>query len=141
MQNRLGYRTKSKKQKWMTDEILLLMDERRKHKDKADNNMYKEIQRLIRSKIRIAKNEWLKRECSEIEQLQNQHDNFNLHEKLDESAGMYKKMRSTVTVNNNNQIVLDSKEKNNVWERYIEALFDDDRPPAGTNNSHRSIDH
>ncbi|KAL3275288.1 hypothetical protein HHI36_020056 [Cryptolaemus montrouzieri] len=44
-------------------------------------------------------------------------------------------MRTTVTVNNNNQIVLDSKEKNNVWEKYIKELFDDDRPPADVNIS------
>lgn len=135
MRNRLGYKARNKKQKWMTDEILLLMDERRKHKNKIDSNMYKDIQRLIRSKIRIAKNEWLKRECSQIEQLQNQHDDFNLHKKLKETAGIYKKMRPTITVNSNNQIVLDRKEKNDVWEKYIEVLFDDDRPPAGINNS------
>ncbi|XP_030759769.1 uncharacterized protein LOC115885121 [Sitophilus oryzae] len=134
MQNKLGYEAKNKKQRWMTDEILLLMDERRKYKNKTDG-MYKDIQRLIRTKIRIAKNKWLKRECSELEQLQNQHDNFNLHKKLKETAGIYKKMRSTVTVNNNNQIVFESIEKNNVWEKYIEKLFDDERPSADINNS------
>ncbi|KAK4883449.1 hypothetical protein RN001_006768 [Aquatica leii] len=60
MQNKLGYKTKNKKQKWMTDEIVLLMDERRKYKNETDGNTYKDIQRLIRSKIRIAKNECLK---------------------------------------------------------------------------------
>lgn len=118
----------------MTDEILLLMNERRKHKNKTDSNIYEDIQRLIRSKIRIAKNEWLHRKCSEIEQLQNQHADFKLHKKLKESAGIYKKIRPTITVNNNNQIVLETKEKINVWEKYIEELFDDDRPPAGINH-------
>lgn len=118
----------------MTDEILLLMDERRKHKNEADDNMYRHIQRLIRSKIRVAKNEWLKRECAEIEQLQNRHDNLNLHKKLKETAGIYRKMRPIITVNQNNQIVIDNKEKSYVWEKYIESLFDDDRPPTEINN-------
>ncbi|XP_045482912.1 uncharacterized protein LOC123686691 [Harmonia axyridis] len=135
MQSRLGYEVKNKKQKWMTDEILYSMDERRKHKNKNDNNMYRDIQRLIRSKIRIAKNEWLKSECKEIERIRNQHDNFNLHKKLEETAGIYRKARTTVTDNKNNQIVLESKEKTNVWEEYIKELFEDDRPPVGSNIS------
>lgn len=70
-----------------------------------------------------------------IERIRNQHDNFNLHKKLKETAGIYRKARTTVTVNKNNQIVLESKEKTNVWEEYIKELFDDDRPPVGSNIS------
>jgi len=114
MRNRLGYKLNNKKQRWMTDEILLLMDERRKHKNEADGSRYRNIQRLIRSKIRIAKNVWLKRECAEIEQLQNRHDDLNLHKKLKETAGIYRKMRPITTVNQNNQIVIDNEEKNYV---------------------------
>lgn len=43
MQNRLGYRIKNQKPKWMTDEILWLMDELRKDKNKTDM-MYKNSQ-------------------------------------------------------------------------------------------------
>lgn len=63
-----GYRSNNKKQKWITHEILLLMDERRKAKNNKDK--YSDLQRQIRSKIRIAKIEWLKKVCREIEQLQ-----------------------------------------------------------------------
>lgn len=128
MKNSLGYEQKNKKQKWMTNEILSLMDERRKHKNYADDTVYKNIQRQIRAKIRIAKNEWLKHECTEIERLQNQHDDRNLHKKLKETAGIYRKWRPTVVVNRDNQIVLDDKEKTNIWEKYIKELFNDDRP-------------
>lgn len=41
-------------------------------------------------------------------------------------------MRPTVTINKNNQKVLDRKENNHVWEEYMEELFDDDRPPLKT---------
>jgi len=92
------------------------------------------LSQCIRSKIRIAKNAWLKRECAEIEQLQNRHDDLNLHKKLKETAGIYRKMRPITTVNQNNQIVIDNEEKNYVWETYIENLFDDDRPPIEINN-------
>lgn len=135
MEDKLGYKTRNKKQKWMTDEILLLMDERRKYKNEAQGNKYKIIQTLIRSKIRIAKNEWLKRECAEMEQLQNQHDDFNLHKKLKETAGIYRKTQTNITTNNNNQLVLESREKIDVWEKYIEKLFYDERPPIEKTNA------
>ena len=63
----------------MTDEILSLIDERRKHKNNSNN--YINIQRQIRSKTMLAKNEWLKRKCAEIEQMQNKHDEF-MHKKI-----------------------------------------------------------
>ncbi|XP_030747721.1 craniofacial development protein 2-like [Sitophilus oryzae] len=113
----LGYRSNNKKQKWITNEILLLMDERRKAKNNKDK--YRDLQRQIRSKIRIAKNEWLKKECREIEQLQHKHDDFNLHKKLKETAGVF---------NENNQIVLNDNEKRQIWEEYVEKLFSDNRP-------------
>lgn len=52
MKKNLGYKPKNKKQKWMTKEILLLMDERRKHKNDLDGSMYKTIHRQIKTKIR-----------------------------------------------------------------------------------------
>lgn len=51
MWTRLGYKARSKKQKWMTDEIMLLMDERPKYKNVTDDSMHRNIQRLIRTKI------------------------------------------------------------------------------------------
>jgi len=32
--------------------------------------------------MRTAKNEWLKQQCEELEQLQRIHDDFNLHRKI-----------------------------------------------------------
>lgn len=40
MQDRLEYKAIEKRQKWMTNEILLLMDERRKKKDETDIQTY-----------------------------------------------------------------------------------------------------
>lgn len=43
IQNRLGYKTRNKRQKLMTDEILLLMDERRS--EQIDRNRRQHVQR------------------------------------------------------------------------------------------------
>lgn len=68
------------KQPWMTTNILTLMDERRLHKN-LNCEKYNHLNRLIRFKIKLAKNKWLVRECIEIERLQSIHDDFNVHKK------------------------------------------------------------
>lgn len=68
------------KQRWMTDKILLLMDNRRIMKGKNEQR-YKQIQKEIKKEIRIAKEDFYKRKCEEIEQLQAKHDIFNVHKK------------------------------------------------------------
>ncbi|XP_060527005.1 craniofacial development protein 2-like [Cylas formicarius] len=50
----IGYVQASKKQQWMTDKILKLMNERRKYKT-TDINRYRELNRAVRSECRKAK--------------------------------------------------------------------------------------
>ena len=53
---------------WMTDEILMLMGERKNLKN-TDRQEYKKIQKVIKYKCRQAREEWIKEECTEIENL------------------------------------------------------------------------
>ena len=55
----------TKKKNWMTDHILSLMDERRKHK--KNDSQYKYLQRTIRREIKRAKEEWMRGQCEELE--------------------------------------------------------------------------
>ncbi|XP_055380706.1 uncharacterized protein LOC129611541 [Condylostylus longicornis] len=121
---KLGHTNSRAKQKWMTSEILNLMDQRRMHKNK-DYSQYKRLQTVIRSKIRSAKSQWLNSQCQEIETFQNRHDMFNLHKKIKETAGVYRKQTFSNLVDNNNNIVLDQEQKKQVWKEYIEEVFDD----------------
>jgi len=54
----------------MTDEILALFEERKGYKYKGNGDNYKKIQKVLRTKIRTTKNEWLKQQCEELEQPQ-----------------------------------------------------------------------
>jgi len=45
------------KHDWMTDEILALFEERKGYKNKGNGDNYTKIQKVIRTKIRTAKNE------------------------------------------------------------------------------------
>lgn len=130
--NTLGFESKGKKQKWMTDEILLLMDQRRKYK--SDKNKYNELQRTIRSKIRIAKNEWLKNECDELGELYRRHDSFTLHKKLKETAGVYRRRNPDILVDQDGKIILENSDKMEMWERYIKTLFNSERTQETTNS-------
>lgn len=55
-----------KKQKWMTDYILDMMEERRKVKGK-DISKYKELDDAIKQKCRDEKEAWWNKQCDEIE--------------------------------------------------------------------------
>lgn len=50
-------KTKRRKTEWITNEILKMMEERRKYKSQ-DKNKYNEIRREIRNKIRQAKDKY-----------------------------------------------------------------------------------
>ncbi|XP_055387849.1 craniofacial development protein 2-like [Condylostylus longicornis] len=69
----LGTKKYTAKRNWITEEILMLMEQRRSHRNK-NTSEYKRINRIIRIKIRQAKITWLQQECGEIERLQHQND-------------------------------------------------------------------
>ncbi|KAK9882574.1 hypothetical protein WA026_022202 [Henosepilachna vigintioctopunctata] len=123
----IGYKTREHKQSWMTDKILSLMDERRNFKTQRNQENYRKIQKQIRTKIRIAKNEWLKHKCEVIERLQTLNDDFNLHKKLKEAAGIYRKRNFATITNEYNEIASDISTRKTIWENYITNLFSDER--------------
>ena len=57
------------KQKWMTEEILEMMEERRKWKNR-DNMKYRERDKKFRAECAKAKECWIDSICSEIEYLE-----------------------------------------------------------------------
>lgn len=122
----IGFTKNDKKQEWMTQEIINLMDERRKHK--TNPTVYKQINKIIRKKCREAKENWMAAKCQEIEQLQVKYDTFNVHKKVKEMTGRHRKRQETVLRDNNNEIILGKENKLARWKEYIQALFDDERP-------------
>lgn len=80
--NLLGMKKREVRRSWMTEEILDLMKERRKYKNKS--TYYKRIHKEIQAKIVEAKERWLIEKCKEIEHLQKIHACRELHKKLNE---------------------------------------------------------
>ncbi|XP_073831724.1 uncharacterized protein [Musca autumnalis] len=123
--NNLGSNPRKRKNEWMTTEILGLMEERRKYKN-SNYELYHELNKEVQSAIRAAKNDNLNKQCQEIERLQELHDDFNLHKKIKEAAGIYRKSLPKVLYNSNNEAVFDITEKKAIWQNYITSLYTDE---------------
>ncbi|XP_071576849.1 uncharacterized protein [Temnothorax nylanderi] len=120
----IGFPEVGRKKEWMTTEILELMTERRIQK--PNPLLYKEINRKIRRKCREAKEQWMSEKCKEIEG--NDKGNARKHQVLT--------LRDA-----NNEIITGVEAKLQVWKRYVEELFDDDRqntPPQVDKNINES---
>ena len=132
---KIGKTNRKQKNQWMTQEILELMNERRKNKN--NKTLYKELNKKIDKLIVNAKEKWLLERCKEVEDLQTKHKDRELHAKIKEVAGIWKPRQLALVTNENNEIVADTDQQKQIWERYIGELFKDDRsvvPPSVENN-------
>ena len=123
-----------KRQQWMTNSILELMEERRQHRNR-DNVKYKELHRRVLRAIKEAKERWLQEKCVEIEILQEKHDSFNLHRKIKEATGSYQRRGPGIIMDSNDNIITETDKKLTRWKQYMEELFGDenvDTVPAVT---------
>ena len=110
----------------MTDEILNMMEERRKHK--RSENQYRGIDKEIKRKCTEEKEKWLNTMCIEIESNRNT-DSRKLHSKIKEIAGKRKNTCSSsgCLKAKDGTIIIEKDEIIKRWEEYIEQLFDDER--------------
>lgn len=115
-----------KKQRWMTNEILNLMEKRRQYRNKNEIE-YKRVHGEIKRKIRQAKVEWFSQECEEIEEYDRKHDTFHLHKKIKETAGHQRQMGNNIR-DENGDLIFETKQRLERWKQYVEQLFQDDRP-------------
>ena len=118
--------------KWMTPEILQMMEERRKCKNMPEK--YQKLNKQIKSKCNEEKDIWLTSQCIEIECYKG-HDSKYFHEKIKDVTGRKPSPRSGCIKSKDGQTLMDIEDKLNRWSEYIQDLFDDDRgPPPEINN-------
>ena len=105
------------KNKWMTQEILSMMTDRQKIKNR-DSQEYRDADKLIKKKCREAKETWLDRECKEIE------DQFGvshkLYQKFNEISGRRLGCSGSGCINAKDGTML--VEKNDIKNRWIECI-------------------
>ena len=117
---------RAKKQPWMTEGILELMEERRKHRNKNDLT-YREINKIINKKIKEAKELWLQNECMEIESLEKKHDTFNLHKKIKAVTGGKSSRSNNSILDTHNNLLHDNERILERWREYMEELFEEEQ--------------
>ena len=116
---------KIKKNKWMTDHILQLMEQRRTKK--SNPSEYKSINKVIRRECAEAKEKWLNEQCIEIENKLNINTRL-AHQKINEITGKSRCSSSSCIKSKNGTILMEKQEILNRWSEYTEELFEDNRP-------------
>ena len=118
---------KKSKKPWITDEILVLMEERKTAKMK-DQKEYAKLHNKINKKCKEAKESFLSEKCDRIENLSNANQSRDLHREVKELVGDKKSSSMRGNIRSKDGTLLFEKEKVlNRWKEYIGELFDDDR--------------
>ena len=97
---------KMRRQRWMTNEILDKMEERRAQKERNPQR-YEEMNWEIRQQCDTAKEEWINEQCSEVEELERQHKIESMHRKIKEVVGKKRMARGNVIKNKEGVIVME----------------------------------
>ena len=121
-------RKKSNKSSWMTNEILELMEQRRKLK--RNTAEYKALHRVIGKKCIQAKETWMNSECVEVEKLIERHAHKAVHQKVKEITCFKKSSVSAGIIRDKEgKLCYERDDVMKRWVEYLRELFDDeDRP-------------
>ena len=117
---------KTKSSVWMTDKILNMMEKRKKaaHSDRSE---YKRLHRKITGACRKAQDEWLKKQCKEIEQLEKDFEVKKMHKKVREMTGNSNKKEDGCIRDKDGNVLFDKEDVLERWAKYVEELYEDER--------------
>ena len=115
---------KKQHKKWMTEEIINLMEDRRKAKSNID--LYKTLNTQIKDKCNEAKEKWINEQCKEIENNLTV-DSKYMHSKIKDIKGTKGCTASNCIKAKDGNLLMEREDVLNRWSEYIEDLFQDDR--------------
>ena len=110
--------------KWITQDILDLMEVRRQAKPNAEK--YKALNKEVRKKCDKAKETWVNEQCEEIDKNQSK-DSKYMHSKIKEVTGKNGHTNAGCIKSKEGDILMDKMDVLNRWSEYIEDLFQDNR--------------
>lgn len=126
IENCIPEKTRQGKQSWMTEDILKLMEERKKYRNR-EVERYKQIHQKIKKEIKKAKETWLDKKCDEIEELEKKHDTFNLHKLIKEAAGIRRQQHHGIIEDRDGTPITDSEAQLRRWKEYVAETFEEDQ--------------
>lgn len=119
-----------KKKPWITNEILELIDERRKWKNVQTDDgkrKYRQLNNKLRRECNKAKIEYWKEQCKDIEELERKGRIDQMYEKVRALTGGFKaKMKITAIKDNNGKLLTEETQVLNRWKEYVEELYNKD---------------
>ena len=110
------------RKKWMTEEILEMMEERRLLKGNSER--YRAKDREIKRKCKERKDEWLKECCKEVEALEKTNSK-QMHEKIRELTGDKRPTKNIAIKDEQGNVVMDPEEVIEIWGKYVKHLYND----------------
>ena len=116
---------KKQSSKWFTRELEDLLEKRRSSKPSPDQ--YRIINNEFRAKSKQAKEEWLEKECKEIEHLSL--NSKEMFKKINEIAGKRSAPSSKCIKAADGSVLQETNEVAARWEEYIQDLFNDEEEP------------
>ena len=120
-------RLTGKTQKWMTDHIINLMENRKQFKN-SDKDEYYRLNKQINLACKEAKDKWLVNQCEKVEKLEKQYKSREMHNKVKELTSKNTKRKASGCIKDKNANKLfNQKEIAARWEEYITELNEDHR--------------
>ena len=113
------------RKKWMTNDILEIMEERRKLKGQ-DETRYEVLNKQVKKKCTEAKEAWLNEQCKEIEEL-SKRDSQKMYDRVKLLTGKKRLRTGNAIKKKDGKIAMEEEEVLGRWKEYVEELFEDDR--------------
>ena len=120
-------RQRKKHQQWVTNDILDLCDVRRERKKEKHSNpegaeRYRKANKLVRRKMREAKEKWMDEQCEGIEQSTGQGNSKKVYE-LVRTLTKTKQDKSTVIENKDGELLTENAAVLSRWTEYCKELY------------------
>ncbi|MGX9987587.1 reverse transcriptase domain-containing protein [Soonwooa purpurea] len=120
-----------RKNEWITEEILEMMQRRRETKPRHGTE-YRTLHKEIRTKCRKAKEEWLNKKCKEVERL-SATNKGDMHKQIRELTGQRMCSSTGCIRSKEGTIILEKEKILQRWKEYIGELFHDKREQPAVN--------
>uniref|UniRef100_A0A8D8YV05 Craniofacial development protein 2 n=1 Tax=Cacopsylla melanoneura TaxID=428564 RepID=A0A8D8YV05_9HEMI len=126
--NTLGTTKDSPRKPWMNEEIIKLIEERRKYKNSNhidDRIKYRYFKNIVNREAKKAKEVWLGELCEEIESLLKCGKLEKAHNLIKKYFNQRRQMGNSIE-DENKKLLIDDNDIVKRWKNYIEKLYHDD---------------
>lgn len=116
------------KKEWVTEDVLGMMEERRKFKcdvSKEEKKKYKKLNNKLRRLIDKAKKKWIEKQCEGVEDLERNGKMEEMYRTVKNlTLREPRKISRQGLVDKSNKITSNVKENKQIWVEYVKELYD-----------------